>query len=93
MAYISTSRYNDDSGNEADDDYERSVIQSPTLPGDYSESSPTDSGPHSTEHTPTTFSHSKGSPTSLITDWSAEQTADFISDLGLGQYADVFVGE
>lgn len=91
MAYKTT--YHSDS--DADDEYERSVIQSPTLPVDYTESSPTDSGPQSTEHTPTTFTHSrdsKGSPTGLITEWTAEQTADFISDLGLDQYADTFHG-
>jgi hypothetical protein len=93
MAY--RSKYQEDSDADADDEYERSVIQSPTLPVDYHESSPTDSTPHSTEHTPTTFSHSrdgKNTPTGLITDWTEEQTADFISDLGLDQYAQAFVG-
>jgi protein STE50 len=91
MAYKSA--YHEDS--DADDEYERSVIQSPTLPLEYAESSPTDSGTHSAEHTPTTFTHSrdsKGSPTSLITEWTEEQTADFIADLGLEQYADTFIG-
>jgi protein STE50 len=95
MAY--RSKYHDDSGSDADadDEYERSVIHSPTLPVDYDESSPTDSGPHSTEHTPTTFTHSrdgKGSPTGRITEWTEEQTADFVSDLGLEKYAQAFVG-
>lgn len=92
MAY--KSKYHDDS--DADDEYERSVIQSPTLPVDmYDESSPTSSGPLSTEHTPTTFTHSrdsKGSPTGLITDWTAAQCGEFISGLGLEQYASTFVG-
>ena len=93
MAYKSNShsQFHDDS--DADDEFERSLM-SPTLPVEYDEAS-TDSGPPSAEHTPTTFSHSrdsKGSPTGLITDWSSEQTADFISDLGLEQYADAFVG-
>ena len=93
MAYSKDREYQQDS--DADDEYERSVIHSPTLPMDYDEVSPTDSGPMSTEHTPTTFTHSrdsKGSPTGLITEWTAEQTADFISDLGLERYADTFVG-
>jgi hypothetical protein len=96
MAY--TSKYHSDSDADADDEYERSVIQSPTMPVhhvEYAESSPTDSGPTSTEHTPTTFTHSrdsKGSPTGLITEWSAEQAADFVSGLGLHQYADTFIG-
>ncbi|KAF2658861.1 RA-domain-containing protein [Lophiostoma macrostomum CBS 122681] len=78
---------------DADDEYERSVIQSPTLPGDYSESSPTDSGPHSTEHTPTTFTHSrdsKGSPTGLISEWTEDQTSQFVREIGLEQYAENF---
>ena len=90
MAYKST--YHEDS--DADDEYERSVITSPTLPPDF-ESSPTDSGPPSTEHTPTTFTHSRdsnGSPTGLITEWTAEQCADFISGLGLEKYAETFIG-
>lgn len=91
MAY--RSKYQEDSDADADDEYERSVIQSPTLPIDYHESSPTDSGTHSTEHTPTTFTHSRDgklTPTGLITEWTEEQTADFIADLGLDQYADTF---
>ncbi|OCK80502.1 hypothetical protein K432DRAFT_404676 [Lepidopterella palustris CBS 459.81] len=91
MAYKST--YHEDS--DADDEYERSVITSPTLPPDF-ESSPTESGPPSTEHTPTTFTHSRdsnGSPTGLISQWTAEQCADFISTLGLSQYADTFIDE
>lgn len=87
------SAYHEDS--DADDEYERSVITSPTLPPDF-ESSPTDSGPPSTEHTPTTFTHSvtgsHGSPTGLITSWTADQCADWVSSLGLSQYVDVFIG-
>ncbi|KAJ4356563.1 uncharacterized protein N0V89_004597 [Didymosphaeria variabile] len=94
MAY--TSNYHDDSDEdyEASDEHERSVIQSPTLPVDYAESSPTSSGPMSTEHTPTTFTHSrdsKGSPTGLITEWTKGQVADFVAGLGLKQYADTFI--
>ncbi|KAF1957972.1 RA-domain-containing protein [Byssothecium circinans] len=94
LAATSYQHHHEDS--DADDEYERSVIQSPRLPIEYEESSPTDSGPMSTEHTPTTFTHSrdsKGSPTGLITEWSEEQSADFVSDLGLEQYADSFVAE
>jgi protein STE50 len=82
-------------GSDADDEYERSVIASPALPPDF-ESSPTDSDPPSAEHTPTTFTHSVGShasPTGLITQWTAGQCADFVSNLGMSQYADAFVGE
>ncbi|KAF2190245.1 RA-domain-containing protein [Zopfia rhizophila CBS 207.26] len=87
------SNYHEDS--DADDEYERSVV-SPMPLADFDESSPTDSGPLSTEHTPTTFTHSRdsnGSPTGLIIEWTAEQSADFVSGLGLSQYADTFVDE
>jgi hypothetical protein len=90
MAYAT--KYHEDS--DADDEFERSVL-SPTLPPDY-ENSPTSSGPLSTEHTPTTFTHSrdsKSSPAGMIMEWSEEQVADFISDLGLEQYADTFAGK
>lgn len=91
MAY--RGKYFEESDGEADDEYERTVIQSPTLPADYHDSSPTDST-HSTEHTPTTYTHSrdgKSSPAGLITEWSEEQVADFVSDLGLDQYAETFI--
>jgi hypothetical protein len=83
------------SDSDADDEYERdSVFMSPTLPPDGYSASPTDSDAHSTEPTPTTYTHSRdaNSPRGIISDWSAEQSADFVSGLGLGQYADKFVG-
>ena len=88
MAY--TTKYHEDS--DADDEFERQGISSPTLPAEY-ESSPTSSGPLSTEHTPTTFTpsrDSKSSPTGHIMEWNEDQTADFIADLGLEQYSDTF---
>lgn len=94
MSYKSTT-YTEDS--DADDEYERSVITSPTLPQSDYETSPTDSDPPSAEHTPTTFTHSGGSgshvsPKGLMTQWTAEQCADFVSSLGLSQYSDAFLG-
>lgn len=89
MSYAT--KYHEDS--DADYEFERSVM-SPTLPAEY-ENSPTSSGPLSTEHTPTTFTHSRdsrSSPTGLITEWTVDQVADFISDLGLEQYAETFAG-
>jgi hypothetical protein len=89
MAYAT--KYHEDS--DADDEFERSVM-SPALPPEY-EGSPTSSGPLSTEHTPTTFTHSRDSksmPTGLLMEWTEDQVADFISDLGLDQYADTFAG-
>jgi protein STE50 len=81
--------YREDS--DADDEYERSEM-SPTLPPEF-ESSPTESDGLSTEQTPT-FSHARddSSPRGKIADWTAEQSADFIAELGLEQYADSFVG-
>ncbi|XPS70066.1 hypothetical protein M3J09_002308 [Ascochyta lentis] len=93
MAYNNLSKYHEDS--DADDEFERTAWQRDQLPVEY-ESSPTSSGPLSTEHTPTTFTHSRDSrisPTGLLVDWSADQVADYMSDLGLDQYADTFVDE
>ncbi|KAF2999729.1 Adaptor for signal transduction [Curvularia kusanoi] len=94
MAYNNMSKYHEDS--DADDEFERTAWQQrDQIPVEY-ESSPTSSGPLSTEHTPTTFTHSRDSrisPTGLIVDWSAEQVADFVSDLGFEQYCDTFVDE
>ncbi|KAH6642087.1 hypothetical protein C7974DRAFT_95027 [Boeremia exigua] len=94
MAYTNMSKYHEDS--DADDEFERSAWQQrDAAPVEY-ESSPTSSGPLSTEHTPTTFTHSRdsrSSPGGLIMDWSPEQVADYVSDLGLEQYCDTFVDE
>ncbi|EOD44856.1 Ras-association [Neofusicoccum parvum] len=93
MAASFRSAYQEDS--DADDEYERSVITSPMLPPDH-ELSPTDSEPPSAEHTPTTFTHSAdsyASPKGIITSWTPEQVADWISSLGLGQYARTFLEE
>ncbi|KAI9810532.1 MAG: Adaptor for signal transduction [Pycnora praestabilis] len=89
MAFPSTHFEDSD----ADDEYERSVIRSPHLPSD-SETSPTDSDPPSTEHTPTSYGNfgaGLSSPRGLITDWTAEECVDFVSSLGLSQYSDAFI--
>ncbi|PFH55296.1 hypothetical protein XA68_10170 [Ophiocordyceps unilateralis] len=79
---------------DADDEYERSIgDRSPV--GD-SEASPIDSEPStSAEHTPTTYAHRPGSdrlPETVMTEWTADECADFIGSIGLPQYADRFVG-
>ncbi|KAI9794100.1 MAG: hypothetical protein M1833_000465 [Piccolia ochrophora] len=81
--------YHEDS--DADDEYERGLM-SPQLVTD-SEASPTDSEPLSTEQTPTTYGNFSGdrSPTTLITEWTAGECADFVSDQGLSQYSDAFL--
>jgi hypothetical protein len=92
MSAYKSREYQEDS--DTDDEYERASFMSPTLPPlDFGEASSTGSESPSTEHTPTTYSHRDApSPRGLILDWSAEQSADFVSNLGLSQYADTFVG-
>ncbi|QDS77220.1 hypothetical protein FKW77_002913 [Venturia effusa] len=93
MSAYKSREYQDDS--DADDEYERASFMSPTLPPlDFGSASSTGSESPSTDHTPTTYSHRDApSPRGLILDWSAEQSADFVSNLGLPQYADTFVDE
>lgn len=93
MAFQSGTAYAE---SDADDEYERSVHDSsPVLEID-SEASPTDSeGPSSNEHTPTTYgAHNSGDrlPETIITEWTAEECADFVSSLGLEQYGNQFLG-
>ncbi|KAJ6439899.1 protein kinase regulator Ste50 [Purpureocillium lavendulum] len=78
---------------DADDEYERSIgDRSPV--GD-SEASPIDSElSTSAEHTPTTYGHRASAdrlPETIITEWTADECADFIGTIGLHQYADRFV--
>ena len=90
MSLLKT-RFHDDS--DADDEYERSLA-SPVLPTD-SEISPTDSDSISTEHTPTTYGNmgdERDSLRSTISDWTAEECADFVGGLGLRQYRTAFIG-
>lgn len=78
---------------DADDEYERSVITSPRLNTD-SETSSTHSEPHSAEPTPTTTllgTDERRPLKKIITQWMANDTADFITSLGLRQYCDRFV--
>lgn len=94
MAYQTGAAYHADS--DADDEYERSVMTSPTQLHTDSENSPTDSDPLSNEHTPTTFGNSgedQNLPRSIITEWTADECAQFVATLGLRQYCDAFIGE
>ncbi|GAP89981.1 putative protein kinase regulator ste50 [Rosellinia necatrix] len=80
---------------DADDEYERSLhTSSPVLATD-SEISPTDSdGLSSTEHTPTTYGHQRSAdrlPETIISEWTAEECADFIATINLQQYSDRFI--
>jgi hypothetical protein len=94
MAYQTGTAYHADS--DADDEYERSVMTSPTHLHTDSDNSPTDSEPPSNEHTPTTFGNlleDQALPRSIITEWTADECAQFVASLGLRQYCDVFIGE
>jgi len=99
MAAYKTTQYHHDS--DPDDEYLRPTYHSPTLPRSHLQNDHSDDDDDMTtsaEHTPTTFSHSLShslnpSPTGLITQWTAEQVADWVAALGLSQYADAFVDE
>lgn len=70
-------------------------MTSPHLPTD-SETSPTDSEPPSAEQTPTTYGAPEKDhhlPKTIITEWTAEESADFVAGLGLRQYCDTFIGQ
>lgn len=94
MAFESGTAYPE---SDADDEYERSVHDSSPVLATDSEASPTDSeGPSSNEHTPTTYGNiSSGDrlPETIITEWTADECADFVASLGLRQYADQFLGK
>ena len=84
--------YHEDS--DADDEYERSLVGTPIDAQPDSDGSDTESERPSNDHTPT-FSKQGDDPSlpkSEITEWTAEETAQFISTLGLRQYCDVFIG-
>ncbi|TAQ86861.1 hypothetical protein B7494_g4833 [Chlorociboria aeruginascens] len=90
MAFESGTDYPE---SDADDEYERSVhLGSPILESD---ASPIDSeGLSSNEHTPTTYGNHSSSdrlPATIITEWTADECADFVGSLGLRQYVDQFL--
>lgn len=93
MAFESGTAYPE---SDADDEYERSVHDSSPVLATDSEASPTDSeGLSSNEHTPTTYgAHSSGDrlPETIITEWTADECADFVGSLNLRQYMDKFLG-
>jgi hypothetical protein len=91
MAFPSGTAYHADS--DADDEYERSVVASPTALQTDSETS---SEPPSNEHTPTTFDVPGEDgilPRTVITEWTPEECAQFVASLSLRQYCDAFIGK
>ncbi|PQE15595.1 kinase regulator ste50 protein [Rutstroemia sp. NJR-2017a BBW] len=89
MAFESGTAYPE---SDADDEYERSVHNSsPVLANDSDADS---DGLSSSEHTPTTYgNHGFGDtlPEANITEWTADDCADFVGSLGLRQYGDQFL--
>jgi hypothetical protein len=81
---------------DADDEYERDLQDSSPITATDPDASPTESDPPSTEHTPTTYGYRSSAdrlPETIISEWTAEECADFIATIGLQQYSDHFVGE
>lgn len=80
---------------DADDEYERDIHDSSPIDATESEISPTETDPLSAEHTPTTYGYRSSAdrlPETNITEWTAEECADFIATIGLLQYTDSFLG-
>ncbi|RMZ89462.1 hypothetical protein DV736_g3307, partial [Chaetothyriales sp. CBS 134916] len=89
MAFPAGSAYHADS--DADDEYERSVVASPTQ---LQTDSDTSSEIPSNEHTPTTFDYpgdDSSLPKTVITEWTPEECAQFIASLNLRQYCSAFI--
>lgn len=92
MATFSGTAYHADS--DADDEFERSVMASPTQLHTDSSDQETSSEPSSNEHTPTTFGTPFDDgirPRNVISEWSAEECAHFVASLGLRQYSEQFI--
>lgn len=80
---------------DADDEYERDLHESSPVDATDASFSPTDSDPPSNEHTPTTYGYRSSAdrlPETIITEWNADECADFIATIGLQQYSDNFIG-
>ncbi|KAI6348589.1 hypothetical protein MCOR25_010783 [Pyricularia grisea] len=79
---------------DADDEYERDIHDSSPIDATDAEASPTESDPPSNEHTPTTYGYRSSAdrlPETIISEWTADECADFIATIGLEQYSTRFV--
>ncbi|KAK3333445.1 protein kinase regulator Ste50 [Cercophora scortea] len=79
---------------DADDEYERDMHGSSPVDHTDLETSPIDSEHLSAEHTPTTYGYRSSAdrlPETIISEWNADECADFIATIGLEQYADRFI--
>lgn len=66
-----------------------------TSPTQLHTDSETSSEPTSDEHTPTTFDNAgkdSSLPRTIITEWTPEECAQFVSSLNLRQYCQAFIG-
>jgi hypothetical protein len=80
---------------DADDEYERDIHDSSPIDHTDVEASPTESDSPSNEQTPTTFGYRSSAdrlPETIISEWTADECADFIATIGLQQYSDRFIG-
>ncbi|KAH8909726.1 protein kinase regulator Ste50 [Coniochaeta sp. PMI_546] len=79
---------------DADDEYEREFHDSSPIDHTDAEQSPIDSDPPSNEPTPTTYGYRTSPdrlPETIISEWTADECADFIATIGLQQYSDKFI--
>ncbi|KAK0623299.1 hypothetical protein B0T14DRAFT_425598 [Immersiella caudata] len=79
---------------DADDEYERDIHGSSPIDATDVETDAIDSDPPSAEHTPTTYGYRSSAdrlPETIISEWTAEECADFIATIGVQQYADRFI--
>lgn len=91
MAFSGTT-YHPDSDADADDEFEQRSMASPSQLHDTDSDEATDSAP-SNEQTPT-FLNGIEDPTiprTIITEWTAGETAHFLRSLSLKQYSDAFL--
>jgi hypothetical protein len=80
---------------DADDEYEREFHDSSPIDHTDAEQSPIESDPPSNEPTPTTYGYRTTAdrlPETIISEWTADECADFIATIGLQQYSDKFIG-
>lgn len=80
---------------DADDEYEREFPDSSPIDNTDAEQSPIDSDPPSNEPTPTSYGYRTSAdrlPETIISEWTADECADFIATIGLEQYSNKFIG-
>ncbi|CAK7264813.1 Mitogen-activated protein kinase adapter protein MST50 [Sporothrix epigloea] len=78
---------------DTEDEYER-VLRHGSLADVNSSELPVTGADFSSEQTPTIYAYHSSAdrlPETLITDWTAEECADFIASIGLQQYAERFI--